>query len=89
MSGGLLGLFAHHVVGELCQNLRDRIHQSRNRKSSADSGYCLTACSLSLCTVSKQALGVYRFRTMSGWVAFRRIIFYVIHADNNLEKHHR
>lgn len=59
---GLLGLFAHHVVGELCQNLRDGIHQSRNRKSSTDSGYCLTACSLSLCTVSKQALGVYRFR---------------------------
>lgn len=42
---GLVGLFAHHDVRELCQNLHDRIHQSWNRKSFGDSGLLLNRAS--------------------------------------------
>lgn len=38
---GLVELFAHRDVRELCQNLHDRIHQSRSRKSFGDSGLLL------------------------------------------------
>lgn len=65
--GELLELFAHHVAGELCQNLPDRIHQSLNRKSlSEPSGFAVQPHILCHCVKDEERLNrvlVYHFCT--------------------------